>query len=103
MNMLQLALLVGKRQAIVGLVVENAFDAPDADGYIADTAGAVRGAHAVHVVAWVDNAWVPRSAPRASGGYFIVKSSWGRTYGDGGYAYVPVEWLRRNMLDIILI
>ncbi len=54
-----------------------------------------RGAHAVLVTGWIDNEELPAGAPAASGGgYLIVKNSWGRCFGDAGYAYLPYDWVK---------
>jgi hypothetical protein len=29
---------------------------------------------------------------RSDCGYFVIRNSWSRTYGDDGFAYMPVAW-----------
>ena len=67
------------------------------------------GDHAVQIVGFIDNEAilnlprplgggsayiVPGDLP-ASGGYFVVKNSWGCNAGDGGYYYIPAEYIQQ--------
>jgi C1A family cysteine protease len=37
---------------------------------------------------------IPAGTPPGSGGgYFIVKNSWSNCYGDGGYVYLPWDYV----------
>jgi C1A family cysteine protease len=54
------------------------------------------GAHAVQVVGFLDNDTLSTINNRSNvggGGYFIVKNSWGCGAGDGGYFYVPADYV----------
>ena len=52
------------------------------------------GGHCMLLVGYVANADLPPGTPPgAGGGYFICKNSWGSTYGDGGYCYLPDSWV----------
>ncbi len=55
------------------------------------------GGHAVQIVAFFSNADL--STPSytydiGGGGYFVVKNSWGCAAGDGGYYYVPADYVQ---------
>lgn len=65
------------------------------------------GAHAVHIVAYIDNEDLVKIVPgaplsengplapkSAKPGYFIARNSWSSCWGDGGYVYIPYRWLR---------
>ena len=53
------------------------------------------GGHAVLITGLIDNTQLPPGAPPGSGGgYVIIKNSWGCGYGDGGYAYLPYDWVK---------
>ncbi|WP_407570119.1 C1 family peptidase [Deinococcus altitudinis] len=62
--------------------------------------------HAVLLVGYVTNAEVKAKLPNApegaGGGYFIAKNSWSSCWGDGGYAYLPWNWLEKYVgrLDV---
>ena len=55
------------------------------------------GGHAVQIVGFIDNATMskPGRTPVniGGGGYFIIKNSWGCGAGDGGYYYVPADYV----------
>ena len=56
------------------------------------------GRHAVQIVGFLSNddlASFGTPAAIAGGGYFIIKNSWGCGSGDGGYYYVPADYVSR--------
>ena len=62
--------------------------------------------HVVMLVSYVTNAELKAKLPNApdgaGGGYFIAKNSWGSCWGDGGYAYLPWNWMEKYVgrLDV---
>lgn len=101
-----------QKPVLLGFPVTPSFDAPDANGYVTFVGGHCvpaddgtctpemgcecdRGGHLALIVGLIDNTRLPAGAPMgAGGGYFIVKNSWGRCYGDAGYVYLPYDWVR---------
>jgi Papain family cysteine protease len=64
------------------------------------------GGHAVQIVGFLSNLDMSRfgNTPKiGGGGYFIVKNSWGCGSGDGGYYYVPADYVEQNFksLDVL--
>jgi C1A family cysteine protease len=64
------------------------------------------GNHAVQIVAFLSNQQLSTPSYAANGGgggYFVVKNSWGCGAGDGGYWYVPADyvWRRFNSLSVL--
>jgi C1A family cysteine protease len=96
---------------ILGFNATNNF-ANTTNGFISYTAGVEDdslGGHAVHIVGYVSNddiAANPNTAsapPASGGGYFIIKNSWGAAYGDAGYSYMPVDYLKANATDVAVV
>jgi hypothetical protein len=79
-----------------GYVVFNAKEATPKDA----------GGHCVQVIGHIDNDKIPAAlniAPGAGGGYFIVKNSWGRCFGDMGFAYLPYSWVDKWGTEMVAI
>ncbi len=62
------------------------------------------GDHLAQIVGFVSNEQLslPGGPPSTvgSGGYFIVRNSWGCTAGDAGYYYVPASYVRDNFYSL---
>ncbi len=54
------------------------------------------GNHVVQVVGFIgsDQLAAPTDPNAPGGGYFIIKNSWGCTFGDGGYAYIDAQYVQ---------
>jgi len=67
------------------------------------------GGHCVHIVGFVGNADLaanPHTAsatPGSGGGYFIVKNSWSASFGDAGYVYMPVDYVKANAQTVYAV
>lgn len=65
------------------------------------------GGHNVHVVGFVSAADVaakiPTAPPAKGEGYFIIKNSWGECYGDGGFYYMPTEYVKARAQSIYIV
>jgi hypothetical protein len=84
--------------------VTKAWDQTGTNGFM-EWRGATdksRGGHAVMVTGYVTNAQLtaqfarrllPTPPLNSASGYFIVKNSWGTCFADGGYIYVPWEFV----------
>lgn len=91
-------LLDAKFPFVLDLNVTRDFDSAWSNGIISLTAGgtAIRGGHAVEIVGYIDNSSLPGgTAGGSGGGYFIAKNSWG-CWGDGGYVYIPYDYVKAN-------
>ncbi|PTA68716.1 C1 family peptidase [Deinococcus arcticus] len=91
-------------QLVLGFAVDRAFDAIGAGG-LPNTAlmgQGFRGGHAVHMVGYV-NTGTQTYDVKIGGlvgakmtlptGYFVIKNSWSCGFGDGGYAYLPDNFM----------
>jgi Papain family cysteine protease len=80
-------------------------------GYVpfdpADQAAPAVGGHVVHVIGFVGNddlrQKLPDAAPASGAGYFIIKNSWSNCAGDGGYYYVPWDYIKNRTMDAFSI
>lgn len=52
-----------------------------------------QGGHALLAVGYIPQSKLPPGTPESTGGFLIVKNSWGCS-GDGGYYYIPAAWAR---------
>ncbi len=68
---------------MIALLVFDNFE-PDENNFLPLPEGLLRGGHAVGIVG---------DLPER--GCFILRNSWGTSWGDNGYAYLPYEWLTK--------
>jgi C1A family cysteine protease len=67
------------------------------------------GGHNIHVIGYIDNSDIaalsppPGPGPAAGGGYFILKNSWGACTGDGGYFYMPADYVKKRAQAVYVI
>jgi C1A family cysteine protease len=86
--------------------IYTGFDNPT-NGFVTDYAKTgARGGHAVQIVGFLSNndlATPGNPANIGGGGYFIIKNSWGCGAGDGGYYYIPADYVSSifNRLSIL--
>jgi C1A family cysteine protease len=81
----------------LGFVVTPSWDHNN-QGWVSYVPGeSNRGGHDVTVVGFISNqqlaAILPSATPAPTNGYFIVKNSWANCWGDGGFAYVPWDYV----------
>ncbi len=120
-----LAIALFRKPVILAIPVPPTFDNPDSGGY-AGYVGSIcnystgsdgkpkcdkvsgcectRGGHAVIATGIIDNSMLPPGAPPgAGGGYVIVKNSWGTCWADGGYIYLPYQWMKSMVRSAAVI
>ena len=62
------------------------------------------GGHAAILVGFIKNKNLPEGAPKAlEKGYFILRNSWGTSFGDCGYVYVDFKHLRKYAYGLATI
>ncbi|MCC6806025.1 MAG: hypothetical protein IT381_01265 [Deltaproteobacteria bacterium] len=96
-----------RKGVVLSFDVTPSFDGP-MDGFVTYRPGETRrGGHVVHLVGYVDNVdllrVLPSAPPASGGGYFIIKNSWGECWADGGYVYVPIDFIREYGTGVVVI
>lgn len=88
--------LAGGRPAMFGFTVYNNIDQADGTGRIPMPAATSRadGGHAVLAVGYDDNLKIG-----ASQGALLIQNSWGTSWGDKGFGWLPYDYVRRGLAD----
>ena len=72
-----------------------------------DLAATSKGQHVVHIIGFISNddlrQKLPDAPPASGAGYFIIKNSWSTCHGDGGYYYVPWDYVKAQAVDVFNI
>lgn len=96
---------------VAGLIVNQGYDHPDANGFITTLSDSNnRGRHAVQIVGFIADAdiqahpdltqTVKAHSAQSGGGYFVIKNSWGYCMGDAGFVYIPVNWAKAYFTQV---
>lgn len=81
--------------ALMGLTLTPSFFTPDKDGIVQENAGEiVVGTHAV-VVTGIGQ-WRGKQ-------HFLIRNSWGRSWGAEGTAWISEEYLQRRLMAVLLM
>lgn len=93
-------------------VTQAFLDAAD-DGWVTPASGGkkkqqkvdpLRGWHVAMIEGYVRNQDLAKgTSPAAGGGYFVLKNSWGPCVGDGGYWYVPAQYMVDHALSMTAV
>ena len=89
---------------VMSFTVSPGFESPN-NGFVtydpADLAQKPLGGHVMHVVSFISNQDLQQVLPNApagsGGGYFIVKNSWSSCFADGGYVYLPWDYVKAEV------
>jgi hypothetical protein len=88
--------LIRKRiPALLGLMLTPSFFRPDKDGIVQEnTSEMVVGTHAVVAIG------IGQSHGKQ---YFLIRNSWGRSWGAEGTAWISEEYLQRRLMAVLLM
>ena len=77
----------GGQPVVINLDVNNSFMRPKTGGVVIPGGGS-QGGHAIVLTGVVIDSRVD------GGGYFVIKNSWGTSWGDKGYGYIPFSYCK---------
>jgi C1A family cysteine protease len=87
--------------SMIGFTVYNSYTQATASGKIPFPAQGDRvvGGHAILLVGYDDSMKIKNTKPRATEtkGALIFRNSWGTSWGDGGYGYLPYEYILKGL------
>jgi len=80
--------------AIVGLMVTDSFINPENGKYIGPPNGTIYGGHLVTIIDYDDEMEYTFRNGKHYKGFLLVQNSWGKKYGDQGFAWMPYSLLK---------
>ena len=87
--------------SIIGFTVYNSIAQAATSGKIPFPVSTdkVSGGHAIMIVGYDDNMKIKNSSPGGveTTGALIIRNSWGTGWGDGGYGYLPYEYVLKGL------
>lgn len=88
---------------VIAADVTDAWMSPPANGYFTNNDETDEiGGHAMHVVRYLPNSQLPSGKSGKGGGRVMIKNSWG-CWADGGFVYVPAEWVNDQVHSLMAI
>ncbi len=95
---------------VIAVVLTPAFEKIGSDGYLMFSAADAKQYIAPHIMEAVGlitnsvgSAMIPGFIPGSGGGYVIIKNSWSACFGDGGYIYLPFDYVQSNTTEAIVV
>jgi C1A family cysteine protease len=94
--------LAAGHPSMFGFTVYSSVEMADERGAIPYPADSERvlGGHAVDAVGYNDKIEIEnRTSRRATKGAFLIRNSWGEAWGDGGYGWLPYEYVLQGLAE----
>ena len=89
--------------AMFGFTVYSSIDQADQTGKIPYPAKGekIEGGHAIAAVGYDDKMKIKNKSPHGveTKGAFLIRNSWGTGWGDGGYGWLPYEYLLKGLAE----
>lgn len=80
---------------LAGILVFENFLNPNSAGFIPLPSGRLLGGHAICVIGWNDTLINGQQQ-----GFFRIRNSWGKFWGDKGYGWIPYDFFNYKVLNI---